>query len=308
MAMTIYVSYGSISGAVCADRAGQCTEKGGVMERGNIIAFHNADSVRKPDFPSPETVSRALENREFRPWFQPVVHAGSGALCGCEVLVRWERPDAGVISPETFVPWMERTGLIVPVTTQLMQQVAGILGPVGNRLPAHFHVGINLCAGNLLSPALERACAAFHARADMHNVTLVMELTERVPFPASPDVEAKLFRLARKNIAFALDDFGTGWSTYHYLRRVPVDIIKIDKQFVGDFLTDEVAECIIDSMVYLADRLKLDVIAEGVETRAQADSLFSKGVNFLQGYLFSPPLNGEDFIKKWVMSPPMTVS
>ncbi|WP_157914879.1 EAL domain-containing protein [Escherichia coli] len=271
-----------------------------MTEPDTLFSFPRSGTWYDPSFPSPETVHQAVIDGEFRPWFQPVVYAGSGTLCGCEVLVRWESPVAGIIPPSAFIEWLEGSGLIVPVTTRLMQQVADTLVPVSRQLPQGFRVGINLCAGNLLSASLERACDAFQKQPCLQHVELLMELTERLPFPVPAEVKPVFSRLSRKNVHFALDDFCTGWSTYECLRHMPVNVLKVDRHFVRDFLTDEVADSIIDSMVYLADRLKLDIVAEGVETGEQAARLFCKGIKYLQGYYFSPPLSRSDFIRKWI--------
>ncbi|HAO0301301.1 TPA: EAL domain-containing protein [Escherichia coli] len=273
-----------------------------MKERNTIFSLSRAGTLRGAAFFSPERVRRAVADGMFSPWFQPVVCADTGRLCGCEVLLRWESALTREASYEAMITWLEHSELIVPVTTQLMQQVADILTPVSEFLPAGFRVGMNICAGNLLSPALEQSCEAFLACPEIRHVNLVLELTERIPVPDSPDVTAMIFRLAGRNITFALDDFGTGWATYQYVKKFPVRVIKIDRVFVRDFLFNDASDSIIDSIICLADKMKLDVVAEGVEIREQADGLCAKGVKFLQGYLFSPPLSGDEFISEWLVS------
>ncbi|CAD5723323.1 putative signal transduction protein [Escherichia coli] len=222
---------------------------------------------------TPEAISLALENHEFKPWIQPVFCAQTGVLTGCEVLVRWEHPQTGIIPPDQFIPLAESSGLIV----------------------------INVSAGCFLAAGFEKECLNLVNKLGNDKIKLVLELTERNPIPVTPEARAIFDSLHQHNITFALDDFGTGYATYRYLQAFPVDFIKIDKSFVQMASVDEISGHIVDNIVELARKPGLSIVAEGVETQEQADLMIGKGVHFLQGYLYSPPVPGNKFISEWVM-------
>ncbi|HCU2298213.1 TPA: DNA-binding transcriptional activator/c-di-GMP phosphodiesterase PdeL, partial [Escherichia coli] len=163
---------------------------------------------------TPEAISLALENHEFKPWIQPVFCAQTGVLTGCEVLVRWEHPQTGIIPPDQFIPLAESSGLIVIMTRQLMKQTADILMPVKHLLPDNFHIGINVSAGCFLAAGFEKECLNLVKKLGNDKIKLVLELTERNPIPVTPEARAIFDSLHQHNITFALDDFGTGYATY----------------------------------------------------------------------------------------------
>ncbi|WP_096308608.1 EAL domain-containing protein [Escherichia coli] len=216
-------------------------------------------------------------------------------------LVRWEHPQTGIIPPDQFIPLAESSGLIVIMTRQLMKQTADILMPVKHLLPDNFHIGINVSAGCFLAAGFEKECLNLVKKLGNDKIKLVLELTERNPIPVTPEARAIFDSLHQHNITFALDDFGTGYATYRYLQAFPVDFIKIDKSFVQMASVDEISGHIVDNIVELARKPGLSIVAEGVETQEQADLMIGKGVHFLQGYLYSPPVPGNKFISEWVM-------
>ena len=242
---------------------------------------------------TPEAISLALENHEFKPWIQPVFCAQTGELTGCEIALDGEHPQTGIIPPDQFIPLAESSGLIVIMTRQLMKQTADILLPVKHLLPDNFHIGINVSAGCFMASGFERECLHLVKKLGDNKI-------ERNPIPVTPEARAIFDSLHRHNITFALDDFGTGYATYRYLQAFPVDFIKIDKSFVQMASVDEISGHIVDNIVELARKPGLNIVAEGVETQEQADLMIGKGVHFLQGYLFSPPVSGEKFVTEWV--------
>lgn len=161
--------------------------------------------------------------------------------------------------------------------------------------------GINVSAGCFLAAGFEKECLNLVKKLGNDKIKLVLELTERNPIPVTPEARAIFDSLHQHNITFALDDFGTGYATYRYLQAFPVDFIKIDKSFVQMASVDEISGHIVDNIVELARKPGLSIVAEGVETQEQADLMIGKGVHFLQGYLYSPPVPGNKFISEWVM-------
>lgn len=176
-----------------------------VTATGNTNKFYIPDN-RCHHIVTPEAISLALENHEFKPWIQPVFCAQTGVLTGCEVLVRWEHPQTGIIPPDQFIPLAESSGLIVIMTRQLMKQTADILLPVKHLLPDNFHIGINVSAGCFLAAGFEKECLNLVKKLGNDKIKLVLELTERNPIPVTPEARAIL-------IAFISTTLPLRWMT-----------------------------------------------------------------------------------------------
>lgn len=247
----------------------------------------------------PETrLRRALYNGEFVPYLQPVMGPSGEYVGGCEVLMRWLHPEKGLIQPDYFIPQAETSGLIVPMTRVLMQQVQQRFGPLSGSLPAGFHFAFNISASHCRDLSLVEDCRAFLASFADQPVKLVLELTERelvVPDATTLQLFAELKALG---VGIAVDDFGTGHASLSYLQQFDVDTLKIDRSFVAQLGRDALSTHIVDNVLDLAKRLDLRVVAEGVESPEQRDCLVKRGVDFLQGYLFGKPVPIEDFIRE----------
>ncbi|WP_085686989.1 MULTISPECIES: EAL domain-containing protein [unclassified Pseudomonas] len=240
---------------------------------------------------------RALEAGEFVPYFQPVVHGDSKKWSGTEVLMRWNHPKEGLVRPDLFIPFAEHSGLIVPMTRLLMQQTAAVLGPLSSTFTAPFHIGINITASHCHDLELVEDCREFLSAFAPDSISLVLELTERELIEPT-DITHRLFTQLRSiGVKIALDDFGTGHSSLGYLRTFNVDFLKIDQTFVAMIDKDALSRHILDSIIELSGKLELGIVAEGVETQAQADYLAAHHVDFLQGYLFGKPMPATDFIE-----------
>ncbi|EFK3724669.1 EAL domain-containing protein, partial [Escherichia coli] len=185
-------------------------------------------SRRRPSSPL-DMLKNALAHGEFRPYFQPIISAKNHQLTGCEVLIRWHHPVSGIIPPDQFIPLAESTGLIAPITQQLMSQVEHSLNSVAHFLPNQFHIGINISPAHFLSPGLEDSCMKFLSTFPKGKVKLVLELTERNQLSVTAESKALFAKLHQQGVLFALDDFGTGYATHSYLQSFPVDYIKLDK-------------------------------------------------------------------------------
>jgi sensor c-di-GMP phosphodiesterase-like protein len=250
---------------------------------------------RRATSPSHEML-RALEAGEFIPYFQPVVHGDSRKWSGAEVLMRWNHPKESLVRPDLFIPFAEHSGLIVPMTRSLMQQTAALLGPLSAEFDKPFHIGINITASHCQDLQLVEDCRGFLAAFAPGSINLVLELTERELIEPT-DVTHLLFeQLHALGVMIAIDDFGTGHSSLGYLRTFNVDFLKIDQSFVAMIGIDALSRHILDTIIELSAKLDLGIVAEGVETQAQADYLTAHHVNFLQGYLFGKPMPGADFI------------
>lgn len=239
---------------------------------------------------------RALEAGEFIPYFQPVVHGDSKKWSGAEVLMRWDHPKEGLVRPDLFIPFAEHSGLIVPMTRALMQQTAAVLGPLSSSFATPFHLGINITASHCRDLELVDECRQFLAAFAPGSISLILELTERELIEPT-DITHQMFeQLHTLGVKIAIDDFGTGHSSLGYLRKFNVDFLKIDQSFVAMIGIDALSRHILDTIIELSAKLDLGIVAEGVETQAQADYLTAHQVNFLQGYLFGKPMPAADFI------------
>lgn len=251
---------------------------------------------------TPEQIIRAIEHQEFTPYFQPIFCSGSGRLTGCEVLLRWKHPEMGIISPEIFIPVAESSNLVVPLTSLLMKKTENIFKYVNHLLPDDFHIGINVNSDNILDPEFEKQCVRMLEQIGRKKIKLVLELSERKKFQVTNEIHMMFDKLQKHNILFALDDFGIEYSTFHYLQVFPVDLIKLDKAFIQQCETNKISEAIVDSITMLARRLHIKIVAEGIETIEQEQTIKKKGIEYLQGYFYSPPVSGEIFVHKWLLS------
>lgn len=242
----------------------------------------------RPRSPGSE-LARGLRAGEFVPFLQPLVMTEGGRIMGAEVLMRWQHPDAGLIRPDLFIPQAEASGLIVPMTSLLMEEVARVLGTERVLVPHGFHISFNISAAHCRDQTLLAECRRFLAHFAPGQVVLVLELTERELLVADPQTLSLFEALNEMGVRLAIDDFGTGHSSLIYLQQFNVDYLKIDRSFISRIGTESLSEHIVDNVIDLGRRLGLSLVAEGVETRQQADYLRGK-VAYLQGYLFGRPM------------------
>ena len=232
----------------------------------------------------------ALHDEQFVLHYQPKVQLVSGHLSGVEALIRWNRPGVGLVSPDAFVPALESTGLIVAVGGWVIDEACRQLrvwseSPMG-AVPMSVNVsGRQFAEGTVY----DDVCAAL-ARHRVPAELLELELTESLLMADTEHTIATLRALKGLGVRLSVDDFGTGYSSLAYLRRFPIDTLKIDRAFVSDITTDPDDAAIALTIIRMAHTLKLDVVAEGVETAAQLEYLRRQHCDQVQGYYFSRPL------------------
>ena len=231
----------------------------------------------------------AIERGEFQLHYQPIVELASGRLDGFEGLLRWQHADRGLILPTEFIPAAEETGLIVPigiwVLREACRQMAAWQAEFGPTLP--LTVSVNLSAKQFMQRDLVEQIDIALRESGLSPGQLKLEITETTIIENIDSVAIKMRRLKAIGVKLALDDFGTGYSSLSYLHRLPIDTLKIDKSFI-QAVTQDSGE-IVSAIIGLAHTLRLDVIAEGVETPRQRARLAGLGCEFAQGYLFSGP-------------------
>ncbi|QRG77492.1 EAL domain-containing protein [Citrobacter sp. R56] len=245
-------------------------------------------------------INLALAAREFELFCQPLVNARTQQCIGVEILLRWNNPRQGWISPDVFIPIAEEHHLIAPLTRYVIEET------VRQRhffpMSSQFHIGINVAASHFRHGVLLKDLNHYWFKAQPIQ-KLVLELTER---DALLDVDYRMVReLHRKGVKLAIDDFGTGNSSLSWLEKLRPDVLKIDKSFTGAIGTDAVNSTVTDIIIALGQRLNIELVAEGVETQAQAQHLRQHGVHILQGFLYAKPMPLRDF-PQWLAgsSPP----
>lgn len=244
-----------------------------------------------------KTLERAIFQGEIIPFYQPIVDQKTGRIAGAEVLARWKNPSGTFIYPDAFIPLAEQSGLIVPMTSSLMIQVAKDFIPVSNRLVHPFHISINISTAHMNYPDFINDFKTLVSSFPNGSIHFVVEITEREPFESLPKLKDILTNLRNNGISVALDDFGTGYSNFIYLNELPIDFIKIDRTFVSRITPEPDSTKLIDCVISMAEQLNLDIVAEGIETAFQANYLTRKGVSYFQGYYFAKPLSRSDFIR-----------
>ncbi len=232
----------------------------------------------------------AIDRNEMCLLAQPQVRE-DGAILGAELLVRWHHPQRGLVSPADFIPLAETTGLILPLGAWVLNTCCRLLSdwahdPALSRLS----LSVNISVKQFREPDFDQQVLAAITRSGADPSRLKLELTESLLAENVEDVIAKMTRLRAHGIEFSLDDFGTGYSSLSYLQRMPLDQLKIDRSFIRDVTTSQNDAAIARVIIALAERLSLDVIAEGVETMEQRQFLIDNGCHIFQGYLLGRPM------------------
>jgi len=236
---------------------------------------------------------RAIDRKEFRVHYQPIVRVEDRRIAGFEALVRWQHPERGLEPPSEFIHLAEETGLVVPLGRAVLEEAC--------RQAAHWHqssgddltVSVNLSVKQFSQPDLVEQVDAALRESGLPSRLLKLEVTESMVMENTDGAIALLRRLKALGVHIAIDDFGTGHSSLAYLKRFPVDNLKIDRSFIADTPADRGAAAITQAIIAMAHSLELKVIAEGVETEAQYQFLLAQRCDEYQGYFFSKPLPAE---------------
>jgi diguanylate cyclase (GGDEF)-like protein len=239
-------------------------------------------------------VRPALERGEFEMHYQPKVRLSDGRVAGAEALVRWLHPERGSVPPDEFIPLVERTVLLGPLTFHVMEQVMRqwrVWADDGMAIP----IAVNLSPRSLLDRSLPATVQSMLERFDMAPPFLRLELTEHFLMSDSGRSSTVLDELAAVGVSLSIDDFGTGYSSLSHLKRLPIDEIKVDRSFVIDMNSDANDFLIVRATVELGKHLGLRVVAEGVEDREAFDRLADFGCDEAQGFYISRPMPSDEF-------------
>jgi predicted signal transduction protein with EAL and GGDEF domain len=269
------------------------------IEREQSMAFFDrtVDNVQSMHFRLEPRLRRALENDEFVNYYQPKVELATGRIVGVEALVRWMDPQRGLVPPGEFVPALETTGLIGEVAEKIVERaIADWRSWRDAGLPAP-RIAVNIAAAQLRDedfvPSLRRALSALRGNSS----AIGIEITESILISNMERAIEVLQQVRALGVPVAIDDFGTGYSSLAYIVTLPIDELKIDRAFVKKITADPAYEGIVRTCVSLARGLNLSVVAEGVETEAQATALRALGCDVAQGFLYSQPVPAFQLVK-----------
>ena len=246
---------------------------------------------------------KAIQNKDFFIHYQPKIGLEEQDLLGVEALVRWNNEELGFVSPAEFIPIAEDTGLIVPLSEVILEKVCMDILKARSQGKIHIlPVSINIASLHFQQDDFIERINSILMQYNCSPLLLELELTERTVMKDSDEIITKLVKLKGMGFKISIDDFGTGYSSLSYLNRFPLNYLKIDRSFIQQINHLQDKQAIVEAIILMAHRLHLKVIAEGVETKAQAKILKAMGCDMIQGYYFSKPLAFEellDFIELW---------
>ncbi|MBI3900169.1 MAG: amino acid permease [Gammaproteobacteria bacterium] len=235
----------------------------------------------------------AVERKQFELYYQPRFDLKNGKICGIEALIRWNRPGHGIVVPEQFIAIAEEIGLITPIGEWVLQTACAQLKAWHVTGHNQLALAVNLSARQLFRQDVPQLVSRVLAQTGVRAEYLELELTESTLIHNADTVIATLRALKSIGVSLSLDDFGTGYSNLRYLRRFPIDLIKIDQSFIVDLPDNEEAASITRAIIALASSLKLKTVAEGVETEGQLKFLIEHGCDAVQGFYYSQPLSAK---------------
>jgi len=266
--------------------------------RNNIRFFNPEMQATLVERSSLESELRhALGRRQLRLYYQIQVNNERRAI-GAEALLRWVHPERGLILPEQFIPLAEKTGLIVPIGLWVLQTACAQLRDwAGNPATSSLQLALNASALELRQPDFVEQVQQAISVTGINPALLKIELTESLLVDNLSDTVTKMNALKALGISFSMDDFGTAYSSLAYLKKLPLDQLKIDQSFIHDLGDNSSNATLVQAIILMGHTFGLDVIAEGVEDEAQLAFLNLNGCHAYQGYLFSRPLPLEEFEK-----------
>ncbi len=253
-------------------------------------------------------LNQAISNQEFELYYQPIICLQTGSITGFEALVRWQSPTRGFVSPGAFIPIAEETGLIIPMGEWILTAACQQMQEWREQFPHAESVmmSVNLSSRQFAQPNLIAQIQETLITTGLDAANLKLEITESMVMDDVENTIILLNQLKELNIKISMDDFGTGFSSFSYLHRFPIDTLKVDRSFVSNMSLGNKNREIVNTIIILAHRLDLDVIAEGIETEAELEILQQFNSEYAQGYFFAKPLAQKDATelllqnKKWL--------
>jgi len=242
-----------------------------------------------------DSLKAAFEKDEFLIHYQPVIDLNKNEIVGVEALLRWQHPDKGMIQPTDFVPTVENSGLIIALGEWMIFSVCKQIRVWQDAGLKNQNVSLNLASRQFKEQDLVALFTQAIAENNIEGSSLFVEVTERTLIDNVGEVESTLKKLRKMGIKVMLDDFGTGHASLAYLKNFPVDVVKIDREFISGIPDNQGDSTFVDAIAGLTHGLKLDLLAEGVETESQVNVLKSLGCHYGQGYYWSKALPGDEY-------------
>jgi diguanylate cyclase (GGDEF)-like protein/PAS domain S-box-containing protein len=238
---------------------------------------------------------RAIENKEFRVFYQPIVSLETGEIREFEALIRWQHPKHGLVMPNEFIGIAEETGLIIPIGEWILKEACRQTARWRKTMPqfSDLAISVNLSAKQLMHPNLTAQIGKILKETAFNARHLKLEVTESMVMENSDKALAVISSLKNLGISLSTDDFGTGYSSLSYLHRFPFSCIKIDRSFISKMDSDQKSAAIVRTILLLGQNLHLEIVAEGIENERQLEALQQLGCKTGQGYLFAKPVNAE---------------
>jgi len=243
-------------------------------------------------------LTEAVQRGEFVLAFQPQMSLLTGEIAGAEALLRWRHPRDGLRGPNSFIPVAERTGLIAEIGDWVLGEIAAVLGSWNQRGLGR-RLSFNISPRQLDRPDFFARVRTAFADAQVPLSRVELEFTESAAMEVSETVLAEVAALRNDGVTISIDDFGTGYSNLARLRTMPLDRVKLDPSLIADIETCEKARVIVQAVVQLIKGVECEIVAEAVETAAQADILRAMGCDTVQGYVFAEPMFEEEFLA-WI--------
>ncbi|MCW7462140.1 EAL domain-containing response regulator [Leptospira limi] len=260
-----------------------------LIENRNKTLNHFQNDNSKELLFTKEEILIGIKNRELVLYYQPQIHLQSKKLIGFEALVRWNHPTHGIIFPDQFLPVLAKHNLSAELTKYLIAEACSFFGLL-NKTGFRYRVSINISVFDLIDSSLPDAMLKLIEKNNLNPNQIVLELVEIGKIDNAPQKLEILTRICMKGIGLSIDDFGTGYSSLDQLTKAPFSELKIDKGFVFNLLKNENSLKIIESTVHLSKKLKMDIVAEGIENKETRNLLQNLGIEIGQGYYFSLPL------------------
>jgi len=268
-------------------------------EGNNSYVFHSSEvhlnETKK--FALERKLKLGLANNEFVLYYQIQVSAIDESIVGVEALIRWQHPEDGIISPTKFIPVAEETGMIIPLSKWVLETASRQNKKWQDMGFTPIRVGVNLSPQHFHEPDLLNQVADIINKTKLSPEFLELEITEGTIMSNADEAVNTLNKLRNMGVGISVDDFGTGYSSLNYLKKFPIQTLKIDKSFIGrDLNFNQQEAAIVSSIIKLGHSLKLNVIAEGVETKSQLDYLRKNYCDEIQGFYYSRPVTSEELI------------
>ncbi|KOS69834.1 diguanylate cyclase [Lysinibacillus contaminans] len=283
----------------CAEKAMSYSKKNG--RNGYAFYFDELQTDSQRVLLLDAELRKAIENQEFELYFQPKIDIEKDTIQGLEALVRWNNKKLGFVSPAEFIPYAEETGLIIPLSEIIINKACEAvieLQKFGQKLP----IAINISSIHFKQQNFLESIQTILERNNTPANNFEIEVTERTVMNSAAETVSKLVRLKQLGFKISIDDFGTGYSSLSYLVRFPLDCLKIDRSFIQHISSLDEKQAVVDAIIQMSHRLKMKVVAEGVEQAQQVDILRKMNCDIIQGFYYSKPLPMNElleFIEFW---------